>query len=132
MKKITEKDFVELVYNYGASGDKVFEELNLKPAQIEDVACAWAEFDEDDSEAETDKKFADYFPGFELDGKWYVNYNEKDLSGYYTGVGGMVDEDNKGIANSQDYAMKFDTKEEAESWVETHAEEWIHGDLSVW
>ena len=65
---MTRENFIELVYNYGASGDKVFEGLNLKDAQKEDVAIAWGEFDVDDTEEETDEKFGNYYNSFVLDG----------------------------------------------------------------
>nr|DAU19757.1 MAG TPA: hypothetical protein [Caudoviricetes sp.] len=66
---MTRESFIELVYNYGASGDKAFEGLNLKAAQEEDVAIAWGEFDVDDTNEETDEKFGNYYNAFVSDGK---------------------------------------------------------------
>lgn len=128
---MNKKEFIELVYQYGASGTKTLD--GLKDAQKEDVATAWAEFDENDTAEETDEKFGKYYESFLLDGKWYVNYNDKDLEGYYTGANsGLVDYEGKGICNSLDYAMSFDTEAEALKWCDDNKEEWPHGDLSVW
>lgn len=130
---MTRESFIELVYNYGASGDKVFEGLNLKDAQKEDVAIAWGEFDVDDTNEETDEKFGNYYNSFVSDGKWYVNYDPKDLDGYFTGQGGMVAYDEKGLTNTMENALSFDTEQEAQEWVEKNKDEWNYfGEFTIW
>jgi hypothetical protein len=130
---MTRESFIELVYNYGASGDKVFEGLNLKEAQKEDVAIAWGEFDVDDTEEETDEKFGNYYNSFVLDGKWGVNYDPTDLDGYSKGTGGMVCYDEKSLTNTLENALLFDTEKEAQEWVEKNKDEWNYfGEFTIW
>ena len=58
-KPIDKKRFIEMVYDFGASGDKTIEKLNDK--QKDAIRQAWATFDAEDSEEDTDKKFGDFF-----------------------------------------------------------------------
>lgn len=130
---MTRENFVELVYNYGASGDKVFEGLNLKEAQKDDVAIAWGEFDVDDTNEETDEKFGNYYNSFVLDGKWGVNYDPTDLNGYCKGTGGMVCYDEKSLTNILENALLFDTKAEVEAWIKENKDKWdYYGEFTIW
>ena len=129
---MTKTEFIELVYNYGASERHAFEGLNLKPMQEEDVVQAWSEFDADDSKQETDEKFGNYYKGFLLSGKWFVNFCRIDLDGYFNGQGGTIDYEGKGFCNSLEYALSFDSEAEAKAWVEEHKEEWGRGEFSIW
>ena len=55
------KRFVELVYEYGAIGVKAFDDLPMNSDRKEAVALAWSEFSSEDTDEETDRKFASYF-----------------------------------------------------------------------
>lgn len=130
---MTRESFIELVYNYGASGDKVFEGLNLKDAQKEDVAIAWGEFDVDDTDEETDEKFGNYYNSFVLDGKWGVNYDPTDFDGNCKGIGGMVCYDEKSLTSTLENALLFETEEEAQEWVEKNKDDWDYfGKFTIW
>lgn len=127
---MTVEQFIELVFEYGASGCKAVESYN--DAQKETVSIAWAEAYDDKTNTISEEKIKPLFNSFIAESKWFVNYNEKDSSGYYTGIGGTIDCENKSFTSEDCYAMQFDTKEEAEEWCKDHAEEWQFGDLSVW
>lgn len=58
---MNKKEFVNLVYEYGAVGHKAFEDMTINEEQKEIVALAWATFSEDDDAEETDARFASYF-----------------------------------------------------------------------
>ena len=51
---------------------------------------------------------------------------------YYRHKGGAIDYEGKGFCNSLEYALSFDTEEEANAWVEEHKEEWDRGEFNVW
>ena len=47
--------------------------------------------------------------------KFFVNFSNLDSNGYSTGTGGMVCE-NYGETQSEDLALVFETRKEAEDW----------------
>ena len=57
---MSEKEFVELVYQYGIFGPQALK--GVDPDLAESAIYAWdGEFDENDSERETYRKFAAYY-----------------------------------------------------------------------
>lgn len=58
------KEFIELVYEYGASGDEVFNGRSLSESQQKDIALAWSEFDKHDTEEETDAAIGSWYKDF--------------------------------------------------------------------
>lgn len=128
---MTVEQFNELVRKYSTNGIK---EVEGYPQRVQDAVIeCWerieSELDEDDENYE--EMVNRYISGHWLDTLYYINYAEKSIDGYYTGVGGMVDNDNRGIAMSQEFALSFETEEEALEWIEEHKDEWTYGDLSV-
>ena len=59
---IDKKKFIEMVYDYGASGDKTLEGLNDNQKQA--IASAWSTFQAEDEENETDEKFGSFYSDF--------------------------------------------------------------------
>lgn len=59
---IDKKKFIEMVYDYGASGDKTLE--GLADNQKQAIASAWSTFKAEDEEGETDEKFGSFYSDF--------------------------------------------------------------------
>ena len=65
----TKEDFSELVWNYGASGTKIFEDLEVSEAQIKTVDMAW-------SAAE---RLMNNYPKYDEDGNYIANENTTEI-----------------------------------------------------
>jgi len=58
------KEFIELVYEYGASGDEAFNGRSLSESQQKDIALAWSEFDKHGTEEKTDAAIGSWYKDF--------------------------------------------------------------------
>lgn len=76
-----QNEFNELVWNYGASGTKVFNEYQLSEEQKETVSLAWSEYEKninDISEENADEIINSYYSNFNSN-KAKENLNTKDV-----------------------------------------------------
>ncbi len=83
LKTISNKnEFNELVWNYGASGTKVFDEYQLSEEQKETVSLAWSEYENNEndiSEEKADEIINSYYSSFNSN-KAKENVNTAELS----------------------------------------------------
>ncbi|MEL5718740.1 hypothetical protein [Treponema pedis] len=62
--------------------------------------------------------------------KWFVNYSYLDFEGFHKGIGGLVS-DKFGQTQSEEDALTFSSKEEAEEWIKNAASYGWNGDVPV-
>lgn len=115
---MTEKEFNELVYLYGANGTKEIETLDEKKQQaiIECWSDLQSELDymtQEESDAFIDARYKDTL--------YFINFFGLDSRGYI-GFSGTVGFDGKPTTNDDNF-MYFASVKEAENWIELHREE---------
>lgn len=133
MKELTRAEVQDLLFNYGASGTKVFDAYaEITESQKQDIVEGWSDYSNGNlDEVETEELVDRVTRYFNNDRFFIINYDEKSLNGYSTGNGGMICYDEKTITNTLENALGFETKKEAEDYVSTHKDEWIYGELTI-
>lgn len=121
-------EFDSLVWKYGASGTKELEGYSdrVKDAVFECWSRIQDELDEEDDDFEEKSKL--YINGHYKESLYHV-YWERYSDGWAVDSG-MVDYAGDSTS-SLDFAMDFETEEEAEEWIAKHKEEWGNTELHV-
>lgn len=124
---MTVAEFNEWVWYYGSFGTKGMESFDEKTKDA--IIEAWAAVANDLDDL-TDAEADEIINAYHKDTLYTVTFNCKDSEGYYTGVGGTVGYDEE-LTDTYENSMFFETKEEAESWIEKNKDSWGYGDFSI-
>lgn len=133
MKELTRLEVQDLLFNYGASGTKVFDAYaEITEGQKQDIVEGWSDyFNGNLDEVETEELIDRITRYFNNDRFFIINYDEKSLDGYSTGNGGMICYDEKTITNTLENALGFEIRKDAEEYVAKHKDEWVYGTLTI-